>query len=255
LLDRDGVSSGYFIGLKPNPARRNRIGLEFLIWRSVGVFDRLENMDSCCETKAEEISALRAKHKTVLIVVLVINAALFVVEAAAGLLAHSTALLADSLDMLGDSLVYGFGLYVLWRSAAWKAKAAVLKGVIMAVFGAGVLLEVIYKTISDIVPSAETMGIIGALVLLGNGICFLLLFRHRSDDLNMRSTWLCSRNDIIANLSVLVAAIGVKAFNTNWPDIVVGAAIAALFLRSAFTVLRESFLELRILRAQSTTAA
>ena len=212
-------------------------------------------MDSCCETKSVELSALRNRHKNVLIAVLVINAALFVIEAAAGLLANSMALLADSLDMLGDSLVYGFSLYVLWRSAAWKAKAALLKGAIMAVFGAGVLLEAIYKTGSGIVPSAETMGIIGGLVLLGNGICFLLLLRHRTDDLNMRSTWLCSRNDIIANLSVLVAAIGVKAFDASWPDIVVGAAIAALLLRSAFSVLRESFLELLILRSQSPTAA
>ena len=156
--------------------------------------------------------------------------------------------------MLGDSLVYAFSLYVLWRSAAWKAKAALLKGTIMAVFGVGVLLEVIYKTMSGIVPSAEAMGIIGTLVLLGNGVCFLLLFRHRSDDLNMRSTWLCSRNDIIANLSVLVAAIGVKAFSSSWPDILVGVAIAALFLKSAVTVLRESFLQLRILRSQSATA-
>jgi cation diffusion facilitator family transporter len=212
-------------------------------------------MDACCEQKAEELTALRGEHKKVLTVVLVINAALFIVEAAAGLLAHSTALLADSLDMFGDSLVYGFSLYVLWRSAAWKAKAALLKGAIMAVFGVGVLLEVIYKTISGVVPSADTMSIIGALVLLGNGICFLLLFRYRSDDLNMRSTWLCSRNDIIANRSVLLAAIGVKVFDANWPDILVGAAIAALFLRSAFTVLRESFLELRLLRSQSATAA
>jgi len=151
-------------------------------------------MDSCCETKVEEISTLHGQHKTVLIIVLLINAALFVVEAAAGLLGNSTALLADSLDMLGDSLIYAFSLYVLSRSAAWKAKAALLKGAVMAVFGVGVLLEVIYKTISGILPSAETMGIIGTLVLLGNGTCFLLLYRLRSDDLNMRSTWLCSRN-------------------------------------------------------------
>jgi cation diffusion facilitator family transporter len=212
-------------------------------------------MDSCCETKSTELSVLRGKHKTVLIMLLMINAVLFVVEAAAGLLANSTALLADSLDMLGDSLVYGFSLYVLWRSAAWKAKAALLKGTIMAVFGAGVLLEVFYKIISGIIPSAETMGIIGALVLLGNGICFLMLYRHRADDLNMRSTWLCSRNDIIANLSVLVAAAGVKVFTASWPDILVGAAIAALFLRSAFTVLRESLSELRLLRSPFTNTA
>ena len=116
-------------------------------------------------------------------------------------------------------------------------------------------MEVIYKTILGIVPSAGTMGIIGILVLLGNGICFLMLYRHRSDDLNMRSTWLCSRNDIIANLSVLVAAIGVTMLDASWPDILVGVGIAALFLKSAFTVLRESFLELRILRSQSANVA
>jgi cation diffusion facilitator family transporter len=212
-------------------------------------------MDACCEQKAEEIKTLRGEHRQVLIVVLVINAVLFVVEATAGVLAHSTALLADSLDMLGDSLVYGFSLYVLWRSAEWKAIAAVFKGIVMAAFGVGVLAEAIYKMTAEVVPVAETMGIIGLLVLLGNGLCFLLLFRHRSDDLNMRSTWLCSRNDIIANISVLVAAIGVKMFDASWPDILVGAAIAVLFLRSAFSVLRESFFELRVLRSQSTTAA
>jgi cation diffusion facilitator family transporter len=212
-------------------------------------------MDACCETKAEEISVLRAKHKNVLTSVLVINAVLFVVEAAAGLLANSTALLADSLDMFGDSLVYGFSLYVLWRSAAWKAKAALLKGAIMAVFGIGVLFEAAHKMVAGIVPVAETMGVIGILVLLGNGVCFLLLFRHRVDDLNMRSTWLCSRNDIIANLSVLAAAIGVKFLDSSWPDIVVGGAIAALFIKSAFTVLRDSFGQLRTLRSQSKTYA
>jgi cation diffusion facilitator family transporter len=212
-------------------------------------------MDACCQAKEQELSILRGKQKSVLTLVLVINAVLFVVEAAAGLVANSTALLADSLDMLGDSLVYGFSLYVLWRSAEWKTKAALLKGAIMAVFGLGVLVEVIYKTISGIVPDAETMSIIGALVLAGNGICFLLLFRHRSDDINMRSTWLCSRNDIIANASVVIAAFGVKLLDSNGPDVVVGAAIAALFLRSALTIIRESFAELRMLKSQFKTVA
>ena len=172
-------------------------------------------MDDCCDAKAQELIRLRGKHRNVLIAVLVINAVLFVVEAAAGLLANSTALLADSMDMLGDSLVYGFSLYVLGRSAVWKAKAALLKGVIMAVFGAGVLIQAFYKATTGALPVAETMGVIGLLVLLGNGLCFFLLSRHRSDDLNMRSTWLCSRNDIIANLSVLVAALGVKVFDVH----------------------------------------
>lgn len=210
-------------------------------------------MDACCEQKADELTALRDEHKKVLTIVLVINAVLFVVEAAAGLLANSTALLADSLDMLGDSLVYGFSLYVLWRNAAWKASAAALKGVIMALFGMAVLIQAVYQRIAGLIPPAETMGIVGLLVLLGNGLCFFLLYRHRSDDLNLRSTWLCSRNDIIANLSVLVAAIGVKVFDASWPDILVGAAIAVLFLRSAFTVLRESCGELRILKSQTNT--
>ena len=205
-------------------------------------------MDACCERKGDELKALRGKHKNVLTVVLVINAVLFVVEVIAGLLAHSTALLADSLDMLGDSLVYGFSLYVLWRSTEWKAMAAILKGAIMAVFGVGVLIEALYKTVAGVVPSAETMGIIGLLVLLGNGVCFVMLFRHRSDDLNMRSTWLCSRNDIIANISILAAAGGVAYFHSIWPDVLVGGIIAVLFLRTALTVLAESVREYREVR-------
>ena len=205
-------------------------------------------MDACCEAKEEELRTLRGKHKNVLTIVLVVNAVLFVVEASAGVLAHSTALLADSLDMLGDSLVYGFSLYVLWQSAEWKAVAAMVKGIVMALFGIGVLIEAIYKIAAGVVPVAETMGVIGFVVLLGNGLCFLLLFRHRSDDLNMRSTWLCSRNDIIANLAVLVAAGGVALWGSVWPDVVVGGIIALLFLRTAWTVLNESIREYRIVK-------
>jgi cation diffusion facilitator family transporter len=212
-------------------------------------------MDDCCAAKTDELASLRAEHKKTLVLVLAINAALFVVEAVAGIFANSSALLADSLDMFGDAAVYGFSLYVLARSTEWKAKAALAKGAIMALFGLGVLFEVIHKFLSGVVPAAETMGSIGTLVLIGNGICFLLLYRHRSDDLNIRSTWLCSRNDIIANLAVLVAAAGVAIFDTAWPDILVGAAIAALFLKSALTVLSESFSELRSLRSQPTTSA
>ena len=205
-------------------------------------------MDACCEAKEEELRTLGAQHKNVFTIVLVVNAVLFVVEAGAGLLAHSTSLLADSLDMLGDSLVYGFSLYVLWRSAEWKAVAAMVKGTVMALFGIGVLIEAIYKIAAGLVPVAETMGVIGFVVLLGNGLCFWVLFRHRSDDLNMRSTWLCSRNDIIANLAVLVAAGGVALWGSAWPDVVVGAIIALLFLRTAWTVLNESIREYRIVK-------
>jgi cation diffusion facilitator family transporter len=202
-------------------------------------------MDACCETKAEEINALRGKHKNVLTAVLAINATFFIVEVIAGLRAHSTALLGDSLDMFGDALVYGFSLYVLWRSAESKAMAAMLKGVIMAVFGLGVLFEAIHKMVAGVMPVAETMGIIGILVLLANALCFLLLLQHRSDDLNMRSTWLCSRNDIIANVFVLLAAGGVAYFRSAWPDILVGGIIAVLFLKTALVILKESVRQYR----------
>jgi len=211
-------------------------------------------MDACCEAKATDILGLKASHKVVLVTVLTINAVLFFVEVIAGLLAHSTALLADSLDMFGDSLVYAFSLYVLWRSTQWKALAAILKGIIMALFGVGVLAEAVYKVAVGLVPNAETMGVIGVLVLVGNGVCFWLLFRHRSDDLNMRSTWLCSRNDIIANLSVLVAAGAVAFFHSLWPDILVGVVIALLFLSTAWMVLAESVGEYSRLRLASGSA-
>jgi cation diffusion facilitator family transporter len=205
-------------------------------------------MDACCESKIPELESLRSEHKRTLLFVLAINVVLFFVEVVAGVMAHSTALLADSLDMLGDSLVYAFSLYVLWQSADWKAMAAILKGAIMAVFGVGVLIEAVYKMMADVVPNAETMGIIGLLVLLGNGVCFLMLFRHRSDDLNMRSTWLCSLNDIIANLSVLASAGGVAYFRSIWPDVLVGGIIALLFLRTALSVLSESVHEYRAVK-------
>ncbi len=210
-------------------------------------------MDECCLAKEAELNGLQRDHRRVLTVVLIINAVLFVVEAGAGLLARSTSLLADSLDMLGDASVYAFSIYVVSRGAMWKIGAAMVKGAVMAVFGMGVLAEAIYKTFAQVVPSAETMGAIGLLVLAGNALCFGLLFRHRSDDLNMRSTWLCSRNDIIANVAVLIAAAGVALSASRWPDVIVGGAIALLFLRTAGTVLMESLREYRQFNAMLST--
>jgi cation diffusion facilitator family transporter len=205
-------------------------------------------MDACCREKEEEVANLQANHGRTLRIVLAINAAFFVIEFVAGILAHSTALLADSLDMLGDSLVYGLSLYVLSRSPRWKVSAAIAKGGIMVAFGIGVLIEAVYKAVAGQVPIYETIGIVGVLALLANAFCFALLYRHKSDNLNMRSTWLCSRNDVIANAAVLAAAFGVYVSQSAWPDVIIGAAIAVLFLKSASTVLRESLLELRSIR-------
>lgn len=202
-------------------------------------------MGSCCENKSCEIESLRQNQSRVLKWVLVINATMFVVEYSAGIIAHSTALLGDSLDMLGDAFVYGFSLYVLNRSAKWLAISALLKGIIMLAFGLFVLAEATYKVIYPILPSAELIGSIGLLALMANLLCLRLLWRHKSDDINMRSVWLCSRNDVIANTGVILAAIAVWSLENRWPDIIVGLAIATLFLRSAWSVLSESIQQIR----------
>jgi cation diffusion facilitator family transporter len=208
-------------------------------------------MATCCEDKSCEASALRESHGRVLWIVLAINAAMFLLEGAAGVLAHSTSLLADALDMLGDALVYGFSLFVLVRSARWQAGAALAKGAFMLVFGLGVLGEAIYKVFHPVMPGAEAMGIVGTLALVANLACFFLLYRHRSDNLNMSSTWLCSRNDLVANVGVLLAAGGTYALASRWPDVVVGATIAGLFLASSLGVLRKSMRALRKVRPAS----
>jgi cation diffusion facilitator family transporter len=214
--------------------------------RSQDEWQDLTTMADCCEDKSCEVAALRASHGRVLWIVLAINAVMFLVEGAAGVVAHSTSLLADALDMLGDALVYGFSLFVLMRSARWQASAALAKGAFMLVFGLGVLGEAIYKVFDPVMPGVETMGVIGGLALGANLVCFFLLYRHRSDNLNMSSTWLCSRNDIVANVGVLLAAGGSYALASRWPDVVVGATIAGLFLASSLGVLRKSFRELRM---------
>lgn len=201
-------------------------------------------MADCCNDKACEIEALRNRQSSTLKIVLGINAAMFVVELTAGLISNSVSLLADSLDMLGDALVYGFSIYVVARGARMKAKAALFKGVIMAAFGFFVLGQAIYRIIYPQIPVFEIIGVIGLLALAANGACFFLLWRHRADDINMSSVWLCSRNDIIANISVLFASAGVGLTRSGWPDILVGLALAALFLRSALSVLRGAIKEL-----------
>ena len=202
-------------------------------------------MADCCNDKVCEIEALRARQSSTLKIVLAINAVMFLVELTAGLIEGSVSLVADSLDMLGDALVYGFSIYVVARGARLKARAALFKGGIMAAFGFFVLGQAVYRMLFPQVPVFETIGAIGLLALAANGICFLLLWRHRADDINMSSVWLCSRNDIIANISVLFAAAGVWLTHSGWPDILVGLALAALFLRSALFVLRGAVAALR----------
>jgi Co/Zn/Cd efflux system component len=192
-------------------------------------------MESCCEVRE-----IPRQQRQVLHVVLGINVVMFLAEAIAGVLAHSTALFADSLDMLGDAIVYGFSLYVIARGAVWQARAALLKGVIMAAFGVGVLVQAALKLAYGLTPTVEVMGAVGLLAFAANGLCLALLWRRRADDINMRSAWICSRNDVVGNAGVLVAAMAVAATGSPWPDIFIGLLIAAVFGRSALRVIGEA---------------
>lgn len=201
-------------------------------------------MTDCCNDAACEIEKLRERQRSTLTIILAINVVMFAVEITAGLISGSTALLADSLDMLGDSMVYGFSLYVIARSDHWKAVSALIKGFIMAAFGLFVLWHAGFKFLHPEVPQFDIMGGIGLLALAANSICLAMLWNHRSEDINMRSVWLCSRNDIIANVSVLFAAAAVWLVHAQWPDLLVGLGIAVLFLHSAYKVIRESSVSL-----------
>ncbi|MGD8430840.1 MAG: cation transporter, partial [Ectothiorhodospiraceae bacterium] len=174
-------------------------------------------------------------------IVFAINAGMFLVEFGAGWVASSTALLGDSLDMLGDALVYAVSLLAVSRGPGWKAGSATFKGLIMAGFGLLVLAEAVGKLIYGGAPLAGYMAGVGALALAANTFCLVLLTRFRDDDVNMRSAWICSRNDLIANTGVLVAAGFVVATGSLLPDVIVGVAIALLFLHSSVGVLRDAY--------------
>lgn len=208
-------------------------------------------MANCCEDKSCEITALREKHRRVLQIVLIVNMIMFAVESISGWMAHSTSLLADSLDMFGDATVYALSLYVLARSEREQGIVALFKGVFMLGFGLLVLGEAAYKVMHPIMPEAATMGLVGALALVANLLCFVLLYTHREDNVNMSSTWLCSRNDLFANVGVLLAAGASYALASRWPDIIVGTLIAVLFVSSALRVIQQARLALNESKAKS----
>ncbi len=199
-------------------------------------------MDGCSSSVTD--GALLVRQRRVLVVALAINVAMFFVEFTSGWYAASTALLADALDFLADSATYALTLYVLARSTRWKASAALIKGAGMAAFGLWVLAEAVTRAFDPTLPDAVVMGGVGVLALGANVFCAALLFWHRGDDLNMRSVWLCSRNDAIGNLAVLGAASGVVLTASAWPDLVAGAAIAGLELSAAFSIMRQALHEL-----------
>ena len=204
-------------------------------------------MSDCCSSKGVTLERLarQAEQRRVLLIVLAINAMMFVAEFGASFVAGSSALMADATDMLGDALVYGLSLYALARSERWKAGAALFKGVFILAMGMAVAVNIAMKLATGVPPSSTIMLVFGALALLANLVCLRLLWRFRSQDVNMSSTFECSRNDVIANVGVLVAAGLVALTASPWPDVVVGAAIAFLFLRSAIRVIRDAAPQMR----------
>ena len=195
--------------------------------------------DTCCSSKAVELEqlALQADQRRVLVVVLAINSIMFVLEFGAGLVAGSTALMADASDMLGDALVYGVSIYALARSDAWKATAAMIKGVFILLLGVGAGVNALVKIGSGVPPSSTLMLIFGGLALAANLLCLLLLRRFRGHDVNMASTFECSRNDVISTVGVLIAGGLVALLDSAWPDILIGSLIALVLLRSALRVI------------------
>ncbi len=198
--------------------------------------------NGCCEID-EELS--HGPKRKILWIVLVLNLIMFFVEGIAGWLAQSNALMADALDMLGDAVIYGFSLFVIQLAPIWRTRSGILKASIMSLFAFGILGSAIYRVSNQVIPVASTMGIVGSMALLINLFCAYLLVRFREDDVNMRSAWLCSRNDVLANLGVLAAAGGVAWTGSHWPDLAVGVIIAGLILQSSFGIFKDARLELK----------
>ena len=205
--------------------------------------------DACCTPPPLNLDRNRgnAGYRRVLWAVLVINAAMFIVEIGAGLAVGSASLQADALDFLGDAANYAISLFVVGMALRYRASAALAKGITMAAFGLWVIGMVVWHAAHGTLPSAFTMGTVGVAALVANFASFGLLWAYRKGDANMRSAWICTRNDVLGNIAVLLAALGVFGTGTGWPDVIVAACMAGLALQGAFVVMRQSSAELRML--------
>ena len=197
--------------------------------------------DACCDVPPPSRDP---SYRRILWIALFANAAMFLVELAASVWSGSTALAADAADFLGDSANYALSLAAIAAGGAWVSRVALLKGGAMLCYGLGVLAYAAWRAWQGVPPEALTMGVVGALALGVNVGVAMLLFRFREGDANMRSVWLCTRNDVIANLAVLVAAVGVFGTGTVWPDVAVAAILAVLGLTSGRVVIRQALDEL-----------
>lgn len=201
-------------------------------------------MGNCCDDTSD-LEALRGRQSGTLRIVLAINAAMFLIIVVAALYADSSALLADSLDNFGDAVTYGLSLWAVALGAGAKARVAFVKGILILLAALVILGQIGYRLMNPTLPLFEVMGVFSLLALAANGTCLALLWRHRSEDVNMSSVWECSRNDIVANLSVFVAAGGVWMTESNWPDLLVAGFLVLFLLRSARNVLSSAHSELK----------
>ena len=195
---------------------------------------------SCgCGTEAR-FDGISTAYRRALMVVIVINAAMFLVEMVAGALGGSQALKADALDFLGDTATYAISLFVIGKPLIWRARAAFVKGISLGAMGLWVLCSTIYHTSILGLPRAEVMGAIGMLAFAANLTSVLILLKYRNGDANVRSVWLCSRNDALGNAAVVLAAGGVWTTATAWPDLIIAGVMASLFLWSAVQIVRQA---------------
>ena len=201
-------------------------------------------MTGCCGQDAQ-FDGVSAAYKRRLWMVIAINAAMFVVEMTAGQAAQSQALKADALDFLGDALTYGLSLAVIGMAVRVRATAALFKGLSLMLMGLWVLGSTLYRVVYLGVPEAGIMGSIGFLALAANVASVLLLMAYKDGDANVRSVWLCSRNDAIGNVAVMLAAVGVWGTASGWPDLIVAGTMAALFVSSSVQIIRQSLQERR----------
>ena len=240
-----GLVLSYQPDLPPGPTIILLAGAFYLLSLAVNRFKKKSlTITDCCSSLEKELNKVQDDKRNILIWVLLINGTMFFIEGIYGWFAQSSALMADALDMLGDAAIFGFSLYVIRLDSIWQNRAGYIKGIIMALFSISVLTGAVYKLFNPVVPEASTMGGIGFLALVANLICAILLLGFRDSDINMRSAWLCSRNDVLANIGVLLAAWGVAWTQSPWPDLIVGISISALILKSAIEVLKDAKVEM-----------
>jgi cation diffusion facilitator family transporter len=200
-----------------------------------------------CDCSVEVNNTAESK---VLITLLAINAFMFVAEISFGILSESTALIADSLDMLADATVYGIALYAVGRSAFTKIKAAHISGIFQIVLGASVLIDVSRRLVFGSEPVSLLMILVGSVALIANVICLVLISRHKEGEVHMRASWVFSKNDVIANLGIILGGVLVYLLDSRFPDLVIGIAISLLVIRGGIHIVKDSGNERRIQKEQ-----